>query len=385
MHLFQRNKMNANGNINTESGSFMGFSVQNLFFSLETNTKHASERTTKLMEEVITMNRYGYESTYYAYVNQAALSGGKETVSIIDKELSLLDLDLLTVYRAIHGNKAYTQVVKEKLSASNASYTVVVTLAPTSNLSYAGGKLTVSENAPLYFKEKVTLTVIPKYNGWAEYGKYSTVGVTLPAVSIFVEYGNEDAYYASLDTGMQKEFRNLYRSYNATNASILRDNFNRLIDKLVTVDMPRERELMDVLAGGYIDSLFEVIEAYRSTELPGERVNENHFVLSEADAFESTISFINDLMKQDETSVTEENVTKMFRLLCDSDALYDAIIDACNGDKLTSVREAYETSSEGAKQTILSAIEKAETDTTNEREAEVPRAFRKLFGLPEAN
>ncbi len=385
MHLFQRERMYANGNINTEGGSFAGFSVQNLFFALETNTKHASETTTETMEETVTMNRFGYESTIFAYVNQAALGRGKETVSFIGREVDLLNLDLLKVYRGIHGNKAHTKVVVDKLVANDPNYTVAVALKDGSYLSYENGKLTVAEGAPLYFKEKITLTVTPKYNGWAEYGKNSAVGVMLPTVSLIIEYGNEDAYYASIDTKMQKEFRNLYRSYSAVNASILRDNFSRLIDKLVSVETTDGTELMDVLTGGYIDSLFDTIERCRSTEVPGERVNENKFVVSEADAFEATISFINNLLAQDNVSVSEDEVTDMFHLLCKSEALYNAMMDACHGDKLTSVKNAYETASGGAKANILAAIEKAETEAINDREAEVPKAFRKLFGLPEVN
>ena len=319
----------------------------------------------------------GYTEALVNYKNQTNLQKGTEVISFTGSDLSLFDLSLLKVQKM---NVPDGKVTEGKIDIKAAGYTVEVKVADGKWLEYKDGLLTVKQGAPLYFEDSITITVTPKYKTFTHYSK-DKCAVYLPEITLKVEYGNEDAYYDALDDEMQKEFRTLFRNYQEKNIQVLRNNFNNLIDNVVTVPA-RYSEIFDQIVTTYIDHLFATIKTYRAQEKEGDRTMENRFVAQEANVFRDTVDLMNRLM--DEKSVYEDEILALLEEALESTALYDTMIEVSKSDKCQVLSDRFQVVPEDTQAIVRDAINKFDADHAGDARAKaLADAFRGVFGFGE--
>ena len=298
-------------------------------------------------------------------------------ISFTGSDLSLFDLSLLKVQKM---NVPDGKVTEGKIDIKAAGYTVEVKVKDGTWLEYKNGLLTVKQGAPLYFEDSITITVTPKYKTFTHYSK-DKCAVYLPEITLKVEYGNEDAYYDALDDEMQKEFRTLFRNYQEKNIQVLRNNFNNLIDNVVTVPA-RYSEIFDQIVTTYIDHLFATIKTYRAQEKEGDRTMENRFVAQEANVFRDTVDLMNRLM--DEKSVYEDEILALLEEALESTALYDTMIEVSKSDKCQVLSDRFQVVPEDTQAIVRDAINNFDADHAGDARAKaLADAFRGVFGFGE--
>ena len=318
---------------------------------------------------------YGYEESLLSYANQNDLKKGA-TIGIVDKEVALFHLDKLAV-KLLDAENSTLKVTY--LDPQSSQYTITVTFKDGSHMSYKNGKLVVDANAPLYFEDEITITVKSNHATWTwfEDGKCSSY---LPTVTLKIEYGDEDRYYDSIDGPMKKEFRRLYRSYQADNAKFLRDNFQNMISS--GIDIPEKfMAIFDHFVMEYLDQLFDTIHAYKAQE-NGEknRKMENQFVNSEAEAFEEVFTFMKNLIEKEELGKLQTD--KILRLVVDSNALYNTFIVVAESEEVALLAEQFVYTDEETKAAVREALDDY-AKGANDKELALVEALREILGFTE--
>ncbi len=318
---------------------------------------------------------YGYKQAIVGYEKQENLNDSKTaTVAILDSSADLFAYDLLKVSVL---NAADGSITTETLRADSGNYTVEVKTDKYLQYDPTTGTLTVKQNAPAYFTEKIVIAVKAANTGWKaqEDGKASCF---LPTVTVTVIFGDEDAYYASADTDLEKEFRVLYREYNANNAAFLQENFKRILSKL---QVPGEYAgIMDGLINNYLDNLFTTIEDYRKLETPGSRDMENKFVRTETGPFALTMDVFGKIT--DQSRFDKETVTGWVDQLLASEAMYRTILEFGQSDACKILAEQFAAVDQQTKDAVSAAISEFEAKHTGNGHAmDIAAAVRKILGL----
>ncbi len=318
---------------------------------------------------------YGYKQAMVGYENQETLNSSKTaTIAILDASADLFAYDLLKVSVL---NAADGRLTAEALRTDSGNYAVAVKTDKYLQYDSGTGMLTVRQNAPAYFTEEIVITVTAKNVSWKaqEDGKASCF---LPSITVTVVYGDEDAYYASIDTDLEKEFRVLYREYNANNAAFLQENFQQLLSKL---QIPENfKAIADGLINNYMENLFTTIEDYRKQEAPGERDMENKFVRTETVPFALTMDVFGKIT--DQSRFDKETVTGWVDQLLASEAMYRTILEFGQSDACKLLAEQFAAVDQQTKDAVSAAISEFEAKHTGNGHAmDIAAAVRKILGL----
>ncbi len=324
---------------------------------------------------------FGYKDAVLGFENESKIEGGKG-LSLIHSETNIAELPFLNLHVLNFDTLNYES---RPLDINSKDYIINITLGENSNFTYENGVLRVKPGAPAYFKENITISIKSSSLKWTNYGDGKTYN-NLPAITIPVEFGNEDAYYASKDTNIQKQFREIYRSYNEHNADILINGFEELIESFVTIPEDKSTLYHD-FTSTYLKHLFNLVKEYRGNENPSSpRENENKFVNVEATVFESSINLLFDIM--DGKDIEEEELrSKVRKLLDDAEAttaLYNTLTDEGlqENDELKAQIKA--NMNDSTKERIRQEISAYEEEKLgDERAQKLAASARNLFDLNE--
>ncbi len=351
-----------------ESGSYHSFNYSYSIFDNQLELTANEAEYKKILA-------YGYKNAIIGYANTAGIEKGKG-FTIIEEETDISDIAFLSVIKL---DTETLSVIKEALDGKNKNdYIIKVDLAPGSNLVYTGnGTLKVKNGAPVYFEETITVTVKSKSSKWTK-ADDSKVYVSLPSITVPVVFGDLDAYYDSMDTNIQKQFRKIYRNYKKETADILMNGFRELVDSFVTV--PAEQNaLYHDFTEAYLSELFALIGRYRDME-DDKRTYENKFVYTEATAFEHALNLIAELM-DGKTIDENESRERIYQLLDDAEkteALYNTLISQQNNAAL--IEQIEKNIKDSATRTrINEEIDNYAAAHTSEKAIALIEAARNLF------
>ena len=318
--------------------------------------------------------RYGYSSTIYSYVENDNLKNGKYSIGFVNEGIDMWDIHFFKVYEmdTSSGNISVTNLEpKEK------DYKISVGFGKNSYLQYDAktGILSAKKNAPLYFEEDITIEVTSKC-AWTWFPGDDVTFVRLPKITIHVIYGDEDAFYAAMDTELQAAFRKLYRQYNNINDTPLKVQFSHIISNAITVS-PSQADLFDRIVNTYIDKLFRHIDAIKPTD-DGKRSVENSFVAVEPVAYESTMTVLNTMLKN--KAVTKGEITQCLENVLKSTVMYNTVIAVSQSNDIDSLSKCFDKIDEGTKDIIMEALNQFEDDHAgNATATELAKAFRTIL------
>ncbi len=318
---------------------------------------------------------YGYDNALLYYTQKDALKDPKNnTVAIMNDAVQLLDNALLKVAVL---NTRTGEVDAANLVHNSGSYTVHVQTGTYLKYDEASGKLSVAAGAPLYFEESITITVTPKDVSWKKL-EAGSCNSFLPAVTVKVICGDEDAYYASQDSEMEKEFRVLYREYTPQNVDFLRANFEKILSQ---VQVPEAYSaIVDGVVKNYMDNLFDTIAQYRSQETANSREMENLFVSTEADPFALTMEFFGGIGSMKEFN--KEQVLQWVDQLMFSKAMRTTLTEFADSDSSQTITDQFANVNPQTKAAVEDALAEFEASHAGDSEAQqVAASVRKILGL----
>ena len=315
--------------------------------------------------------RYGYTNTIVSYVEQENLQDGKYFIGFKDDGIEMWDIHFLRVYEmsTSNGNMSVTN-----LEPKENDYKISIKFDQNSNLQYDSEKgiLSAKSGAPLYFEEDITIEVTCK-GAWTWFVSDDTTYVKLPRITIHVIYGDEDAFYASIDTELQAAYRKLYRQYQSTNDTPLKVQFNHIITNAIEVS-PSKADLFDRVVNTYIDKLFTHIGAIKPTD-DGKRTVENSFVAVEPVAYESTITVLSTML--DNKAVTKQEITLCLENVLKSTVMYNTVVTVSSSNDIDELSRHFDNLDEGTKDIIMEALNEFETKYDGNATAmELSGAFR---------
>lgn len=334
----------------------------------------SSEDEIKVERQNFSVINQGFDSAIIGYAYAKDIEAGK-TVSLYHNQTKLSDFKLLKL--VLLDINSFT-VTESDIDYKSDDYTISVKFGSGKYLSYKtqNGKLVVANDAPAYFKDTITITLKPANSKWGDY-KDGAIYVSVPTITVNVEFGNEDKYYESIDNDIQKEFRRLYRSYNGSNADILRDSFEEMIESFVKIP-ENQKGLYRTFTSTYLKNLFNVISEYRAIE-DDKRTQENIFVNTEANAFNDAVNLFYEA--SDGKDIEENRAYALLEKAEATKALYDSLIEVAYSDD-KALTEQLEKIGPKTRARIEQEInEYDEMKAGNERSAELAEAARYLFGF----
>jgi|GEM_PF-1712367 len=359
------------GLVNTVSGHVLG--------NLEVTSNYKAAASYKLFSasgnwsssiQEHSLGKYGNEKAIVSYVNQSALTKEKATVNFIGSTFDLLSSDLLDV-RVYDANS--NKITKESLASDSTDYKVTVTTGKV-GISYKDGKLSLDDPKATYIKDTVTIKVENKNKAWGKYNK-NKVPTYLPEIKLSVVYGNEDLYYASIDSSLEKEFRLLFRSYDDESADVLHSNFSNLVNNVISI--PAEyNDIFSIIAESYINNMFGEISSLKKIE-DDNRTQENAFVKAESAAFEYLMNFINSVIR--DKGVDAGEAEDMMAYIAKSSAMKKTIIETSRSSSGKTLSSYYKKASKETQQMIDKAVTACENTASEYGISDVARAFRRLL------
>ena len=365
------------GFVNLDTQHYAGTVESGYYWSSDAYVHfYADKKDWKNDERSKPLISHGYDHVMLSYVNRDAIKGGK-ILHLYDKRTDLFALDLLKIYIKEKGRGIGTG----RLSVDDKHYDVIVTVKDGRYLSYENGFLIVNENAPLYFEDAVEISIVPKHKKWEKHEEGRKTSY-LSKLTINVEFGNEDAYYDSIDTPMQKEFRRLYRNYNSHNEDILFTNFEHLIENVITIPESYEK-IFNIIVMEYMNCMFDVLNEYRAIE-DDKRTMENRFVYSEAEPFQRTINLLKTIIAEKRTD--KPTVFAMLEDVLETTVLYNTLVNVANEQAETDWAEMFTDLDEAYKAEILGAIREFEDEhRDNQKALRLASSFRYFFGFEQRN
>ena len=369
------------GCVNVLAGQYAGFIEMGAYWKADVYYKIFSlSGEWVLAEKSYPLFSYGYEEAIMSYNHAAAIKEGTKKIQMLDKSMSLLSSDVLSV--AIL-NAEDVSVTPGYLTHDSKQYSVDVSFTKNSYLSYDSktGILSVKNGAPDFFEDTITITVKNKNKSawtWLSDGKCNTF---LPVITVQFSYGDAKAYYDSIDNKMQKEFRRLYRSYEAETVEALRANFDHLINNAIAV--PEEyMPIVDGVIGTYMDNLFDTIADYRTAATPiTEQQYENKFVYGEADVFGGIISLLREIMNEQE-DVDSSTLRSLLEDINKSEVMHATLLEIVYSDACKPITENFAKVNAETKDRVESIVAEYEAAFAgNEKAQQLAEAFRHLLGL----
>ena len=364
--------LEANGIIAVQYGIYAGSIEGKIFFNgyLFYKMFSINGRVTFVSDEMV-LFRVGYSKVLINWLEY-------EKISKPDYELSLVytNNDLFGIYDLSVSVYSGGRVSTQKLDHTKVNETV--TFKDGKYLEYKNGRLIVKDNAPLYFEDTMTISV-KSNNVWGAFNS-SDYCSYLPTITLNITYGDEDAFYAASDSKIEASFRNMYRSYNEGNVAVLKEMLNNLIDGEFG-EAVEDIVIFDVLVNAYVDDLFEVIKEYKAQDSGKDRTLENKFVYAEANAFVECMTWINDMLDDDEYD--SEELRKIILDVENTEVLYRMLIDVKNNEKFGEFVEKFNLNEE-RKVMIRNDLEWFKANATNKQRAEeIVNAFYEIFSLGE--
>lgn len=315
--------------------------------------------------------RFGYTQSLLSYVYEDEIN--QEEIALVTQEkenLSLLDLEKLSVWVYKVGDG----IEKERLSSCLGKCSINVTFVDGTYLYYENGILKIRENAPVYFKDRIRISV-QSDNIWQVLQK-EAVNSYLDSIEIEFVYGDEDLYYEQNDNATEAEFRNLFRNYNDANATVLRSSFRHLLGQNLVANSDTISKYENLI-NEYMDQLFAVIKDYKQKE-NGDHTQENRFVYTEANAYNEMIQFLNKVVA--EKNLTEDQAFNFILVVEDSEVLR-RVVDDVTEQGNTEIAEQL-SPSEDVKDTINAALERYQRESSDPIYAkEFSDKVKKFFAL----
>ncbi len=368
----------ASGFVSVETGHLAGKFEAGMYYRISLYAKAFSlyaEHTLVSGEHALI--KYGYSEAYLYY----PMIADPENVSIVlsQKETDLFSQDL---FRVASLSIDDATINNDRLDPLATQYKIRVSLADGSYLSYneKSGKFVIKDGAPAFFTDTITVRV-ESGNKWGSY-RDNSICAYLPTVSIQVAYGNYDAYVESLDTEMQRYFRNIYKNYNSANAALLQSGLESFVGEGTDLS---DSEIYDCIFSNYASILFSTIEAAKAEDIKnGNRMREHAFVAAESEAFKNTARLINALAENGGT-LTERTVNEVLSLLLDSSVMYETMLMSLGDERLASLSDVLDGEENADKRTaVVVALQGFEkTYAGDPRAAELTAAIRDLFRLEE--
>lgn len=365
--------LEANGFVACYSGIYAGSIEGKVFFNGYVFYKIFSfNGRVNLVSDEFVLFRYGYSKTLMNWTEYKKVTNSDYELSLVYTSTDLFGInDLFVNVYSAGGN-----ISKQKLDYSKVNETV--TFKDGKYLEYKDGRLIVKDNAPLYFEDTMTISV-KSNNKWGAFNS-SDYCSYLPTITVNITYGDEDAYYAASDSKIEASFRNMYRSYNEGNVSVLKEMLNNLIDGEFG-EAVEDIVIFDVLVNAYVDDLFEVIKEYKAQDSGKDRTLENKFVYAEANAFIECMTWIKDML--DDESYDSEELRKIILDVENTEVLYRMLIDVKNNEKFSEFVEKFNLDEE-RKVMIKEDLEWFKANATNKQRAEeIVNAFYEIFSLGE--
>ena len=317
--------------------------------------------------------RFGYDKTLVNWRYYDDLAKKDYAISLLKKQTDLFDMNALEVMVYETGESMSV----ESLSATSNQYKITVKFEKGTYLSYKNGKIIVKDGAPLYFEDYIKINV-KSSNVWSAFRENSYCSY-LDDLRIKITYGDEDSYYESIDNEIQKDFRNLYRSYNDANAQILKDMFDDLVEGLVTEEV-QDINVYEIVVREYLNALFDTIKTYRAQE-DDKRTMENKFVHNEAQIFLDVINWVNGM--QESKEYNDEEFRTLIAELENSEVLYQTLVNIYETDEYQELAKKLILSQE-ARETARDALNLYYENSTNKVKAQrIVDIFTTLLQLNE--
>ena len=318
----------------------------------------------------------GYQNAIIGYVEQADLTDSTMVELGLEKNgLNLLNCSALKVNKM---NTSNGVIKAQSLKPSSKDYQLSVKLEAGSNLTYdkKSGMLKPRTGAPGYFEEIVTVEV--KSNSvWTGLTDAQSCFVRLPSVKIIIVYGDEDAYYASIDSKMEAAYRKLFREYKSSNVDVLKAEFNQLTANAISGE--QYTGIYNRIINVYMDYLFGRINQMKKQE-DDKRTMENKFVAVEPDAFENTLAAFNAMISENHLTATQLDAAMENTLV--SEVMYQTLIDVSDDGDIQDFAEQTGVLNEEERAEMLKVISDFEArHRDNSRTPSLAQAFRVLLNL----
>ena len=365
------------GCCNITQGAFAGKLERGLYIKAELYYKvFTISGSWDLKEQRWALISYGFDEAIISYANKDI---NNSTININTSSTKLFNLEALKV-NVMDVEEAKTAT--DKLEIDSNQYKIGVTVNGGEWITYDSktGEIKVKDGAPLYFEDSITIKVTPNNKRWEAFKK-NKVSVSLPTITLNVEYGDEDKYYESIDSKLEHEFRMIYRNYNEGNTKVLKDNFKNLIDN--AIDMPEKySDLFECVSVEYIDQLFDMIKDYRKHE-DEVRTMENKFVKSEANAFGELITFMSELI--DVKKITAEDTCDILEMTMVSEALYDTLVEVAKSKDCERLAKSFKNLEASTKQLLIDGVEMFEANHSKGNDTgranKLAKSFYDIIGL----
>ncbi len=322
--------------------------------------------------------RYGYTEAYIYYDGVNDPNKNADLV-LSKKETEIFKLDMFKVASMQTSGHKINIVT---LDPASKLYKLEVSFASGEYLEYVNGLVKIKDNAPVYFTDTMTVKVTTS-NKWERLNGKGIVSY-LPAIKVNIRVGSMDEYYESLDTEIQRYFRNLYKNYNPYDADLLKDNFKNFValEELSSNYIDAYQYILDE----YIDCLFAAISGGRDIDKNNKNRNEEHrFVVEESDAFKSTITMIRELTKEG-YEINEDDLKKMLYNILGSNVMYDTMIHTSSDSEIDALKSAFAGEGNASKkEKVLKILAEFEAENENPEIAskanELVDAIKSLLGI----
>lgn len=370
----------ATGFISTETGHHAGKLEAGMYYKVSLYAKLFSlYGEYALVSGEHPLISYGYSEAYLYYPK----IDDPNNIDIVlsQRETYLFSQDLFLVAALDIGDSA---INTDKLNPKSNQYTIKLSFADGKYLTYDNvkGIVKIKGDAPTYFSDTITIEVCSNNgNKWSAL-KDGSICIYLPKLTINVTYGNIDDYYESLDTDIQRYFRDIYKNYNSANAKILKSNFADFAIQGTEVK-GKYSDAYNCILENYIDVLFSTIETNKIQDQEnGNRNLEHEFIAKEPEAFKTIFILMNSLLS-DSDAITERTVIDVLSRLLESPTMYDAILMSVGYERVESLSSVFEGGSNPEKKIVMiDALNKFdETHKNNPRAITITAAIRKLFAL----
>lgn len=355
-----------------EVGSFFSVSVYLKLFSIYLNYDFVNEKYPVAV--------LGNDTSYISWAYGDVITAEDYALSLVDvngklEDYALFESPELYVNAFSAGGEIGTVAID--YGKYKKYIEVVITGGEYLTFNLADGTLDVTADAPLYFEDYIKITVVA--TNW--FGDFKNGGFCsyLKPITIKIVYGDEDAYYNSTDSEIEREYRSLYKSYNDENGKILTDMFNKLVDKNLD-DKIKEFKVYASVVDEYLNALFENIAELKRTEKVGSRANENSFVYGEAGAFTETLKWINEVADSD-LEFDEASVADTLIKLEKTTALYNTVLRLENRNDYGDLKAKFVLSDELREKTerALELYKNKSQDAA--RSALIVEKLKNLFGI----
>lgn len=272
-------------------GSFSGFYK----FFTESDPVAVSFWNTEM-----TLARYGFTDAYVMLSYQS-----DKEAKVLDVTAKETDLGNCGIYNVITYSAEDQRVDTATLQEALNGYSIKLSLKDGKYVSIQDGKLVVNEDAPAVFQDELTIEVVGDSKRWSSLATSESYICYAKPIKVSIHYHN-DGY---VDSTYEARFRNLYKSYNESNAALLQSAFTDYMQNLF--EGAEEENVFVLIIEAYAENLFDHLSALKSQE-DSYGTQEALFIQYEPDAFEALYGYVSGILQAGgDYRPTEASITNM--------------------------------------------------------------------------